>query len=183
MEGLAGGIVGAVEVIAAIRPQREIVIPQGTDHNHLEMALHLIDNLLIDVGGDEGDGNALGSETTDTADTTEVTIGVTRKIVVDDNIDTFNINSTTTKEIGGNQDTSVEFFEGIVLGNAFFLCHAGVDGDEWEITLGQEPVQLIGTSNIGNENDNLVEFKNIQKVVALAILLRFEKFDKVEVQT
>ena len=113
----------------------------------------------------------------------EVTIGVIRKIVVDDNIDTFNINSTTTKEIGGNQDTSVEFLEGIVLGNTFFLCHAGVDEDEWEIALGQEPVQLIGTSNIGNENDNLVEFENIQKVVALAILLRFEKFDKVEAQT
>ena len=144
--------------------------------------MHLIENLLIGVGRDEGDGNTLGSETTGTTDTVEVLIGVIREIVVDDNIDTFNIN-TTTKEIGGNQDTSVEFLEGLVLGNTFFLLHTGVDADGWEVALGQESVKLVGTSNLGNENDNLVEFENIQQVVELAILLRFGKLDIVELKT
>lgn len=43
----------------------------------------------------------------------KVAVGIRRAIVVDDDVDTFDID-TTTEDIGGDEDTSLESFEGLV---------------------------------------------------------------------
>jgi hypothetical protein len=43
----------------------------------------------------------------------QVAVGLGRCIIVDDNVDTLNID-TTTKDIGGHQNTLFEIFEGLV---------------------------------------------------------------------
>jgi hypothetical protein len=62
------------------------------------------------VGRDKRDGKTLGTETTSTTDTMKIRVGISRQVVVDSQVDTFDIN-TTTKDIGGNADTLVELLE------------------------------------------------------------------------
>ena len=46
-----------------------------------------------------------------------------------------------------------------------------MNADRGEVALCQESVEFIGARNLGDENDNLVEFENIQQIVELAVLL------------
>ena len=55
-------------------------------------------------------------------------ITVIGEIVVDNYIDAFNID-TTSKQVCRDQDTGIEVLEALVLGNAFFLFHSGVNTD------------------------------------------------------
>jgi hypothetical protein len=81
--------------------------------SNLEALLNLLENLLIILVADEGDGETLGSETTGTTDTVEVGVGVGGQIVVDSQVDTLDID-TTTEDVSGNTDTLVEFLEFLV---------------------------------------------------------------------
>src|ERR1700730_7779817 len=56
------------------------------------------------------DGKTLGTETTSTTNTMKVSISAIRHIVVDNNVDTFNIN-TTSKDISGNHDSLLKVLE------------------------------------------------------------------------
>jgi hypothetical protein len=81
--------------------------------SNLEALLNLLENLLIILVADEGDGETLGSETTGTTDTVQVGVGIGGQIVVDSQVDTLDID-TTTKDVSGNTDTLVEFLEFLV---------------------------------------------------------------------
>ena len=69
------------------------------------------------------------------------------KIVVDDDVDTFDIN-TTTKQIRGDQDAFVEFLKGFESGNAFVLFETSVDHDGREVAFFEDTVQLHGTVHL-----------------------------------
>jgi len=151
-------------------------------HVDLETALNLGQYLLILLAGDERDGNTLGTETTGTAHAVEELVGVIGEVVVDDDVDTLNVN-TTAEQIGRYENSGVEVLEGLVLGNTLVLLHAGMDADGGEVALGEEAVELVGAGNLGNEDDNLVELQNIEEVVELAVLLGLGKLDVVQLQT
>lgn len=81
--------------------------------SNLEALLNLLENLLIILVADEGDRKTLGSETTGTTDTVQVGVGIGGQIVVDGQVDTLDID-TTTEDVSGNTDTLVEFLEFLV---------------------------------------------------------------------
>lgn len=65
------------------------------------------------VTADERDRKTLGTESTSTTDTVKVGVSISRKIVVDRQVDTFNVD-TTSKDIGGDADSLVELLEFLV---------------------------------------------------------------------
>lgn len=80
---------------------------------NLETLLNLLKHLLVVVVADKRDRQTLRTETTGTADTVKVGVGISGKIVVDCQVDTLDIN-TTAENIGGNTNTLVEFLEFLV---------------------------------------------------------------------
>lgn len=83
----------------------------------LKALLNLLQNLLVLVGGDEGDGKTLGTEAARTTHTMQVRIGVGGEIVVDSEVDALDID-TTAKDVSGHADTLVELLELLVPANA-----------------------------------------------------------------
>jgi hypothetical protein len=98
--------------------------------SNLEPGLNLLHDFLIGVRGNEGNGKTLGTEATSTAkrvmsrratsqvimhlpNTVEVAVGVGRAVIVDDNVDAFDIDATT-KDISRDQDALLKGFEGCV---------------------------------------------------------------------
>lgn len=70
-------------------------------------------HLLVILAADKGDGKTLGTETTGTTDTMQVRVGITRHIIVDGQVDTLNVN-TTSEDVSRDADTLVELFELLV---------------------------------------------------------------------
>lgn len=81
--------------------------------SNFEALLNILEDLLIILVADEGDGKTLGTETTGTTDTVEVGVGISGQIVVNGKVDTFDIN-TTTEDVSGDTDTLVELLELLV---------------------------------------------------------------------
>ena len=70
----------------------------------------------------------LGTKSTSSSDTMKICIGVFWHIIVENNVDSFNIH-TTSKQVSGDQDTTLEIFEFLVSGKTFFLVHCTVNID------------------------------------------------------
>jgi hypothetical protein len=164
-----------------------------------ESLLDGLEHLLVLLAADEGDTETLGTETTSTTDTMKVGVGIARKIVVDGEVDTLNID-TTTEDVSGDTDTLVELLELLValdtgwmsdsVGLAqilgyipLFLRNTGVDGDTGEVTLAQKFVELGGTEGTLDEDDDLVELQLVEEIVELAVLLGLTKLDVVLLET
>lgn len=77
---------------------------------NFEALLNVLENLLVVLGADKGDGQTLRTETTSTTDTVEIGVGITGQIVVDSEVDTLNID-TTTENVSRDTDTLVELLE------------------------------------------------------------------------
>ena len=120
----------------------------GNVHGHL---LNLGAVELLDLshhahilGGNEVDGNSLTTETTTTTNAVDVVLPVGGEIVVDDQRDLLDID-TTGQKVSGNQDTrrtGSEFLHNQV---TLSLVHVTVHGRDGEVTSGEligEPVNL-----------------------------------------
>lgn len=79
----------------------------------LEALANSLEYLLVLLLADEGNGQTLGTETAGTTDTVQVGIGISRHVVVDGQVDTLDID-TTTEDVGGNADSLVELLELLV---------------------------------------------------------------------
>jgi hypothetical protein len=79
----------------------------------LKALLNRLKDSLVFGAADEGDTETLGTEATGTTDTVEVRIGFVRHVVVDGNVDTLDID-TTTENVSGHTDTSLEVLEFLV---------------------------------------------------------------------
>jgi hypothetical protein len=79
----------------------------------LETLLDRLEDRLVVGAAHERDGETLGSETTGTTDTVKVGIGLVGHVVVDSDVDTLNID-TTTEDVSGDTDTSLELLELLV---------------------------------------------------------------------
>lgn len=81
--------------------------------SNLEALLDRLENLLVLLAADERDTETLCAETSSTTDSVQVRVGIGRQIVVDRQIDTLDIDSTS-KNVSCNADTLVELFEFLV---------------------------------------------------------------------
>lgn len=79
----------------------------------LELLLYAGQDLLICFRADKADSDTLCSETTGTTDTVEVAVCVCWQVIIDGQIDALDID-TTTKDIGRDTDTLLEFLESLV---------------------------------------------------------------------
>jgi hypothetical protein len=140
--------------------------------------LDIVEDIAVFLGGNEGDSQTLGTETTRTTNTVKVGIGGSGHIVVDDNVDTFEVD-TTTEDISGDKNTRLVFLEVVVHLQTFFLRHTTIDASRREVAFAEELVQFLATTNIVDKNDDLVEFESIQEIGKLAVLFRFSEFDVV----
>lgn len=75
-----------------------------------ESLLNLLQHLFVFLTADERNRETFGTKSAGTTDPVQVRIGVGRKIIIDRQIYTLDIN-TTSKDIRGNADTLVEFLE------------------------------------------------------------------------
>lgn len=81
--------------------------------SNFESLFNRFQNLLVGISADERNRQTLGTESTSTADTVKVRIGIGGKIVVNCQVDTLNID-TTAEDISGNTDALVEVLELLV---------------------------------------------------------------------
>ena len=79
----------------------------------LEPLLNGLEDSFVVRAADEGNTETLGSETTGTTDTMKVGVSLVGHVVVDGHIDTLYVD-TTTKDVSGDTDTSLELLELLV---------------------------------------------------------------------
>lgn len=125
------------------------------------------------VSGDEVDSDTLTTETATTTDTVDVVLTVGGKVVVDDQRDLLNVD-TTSQQIGGDEDTrgarAELLHDKVTLG----LVHVTVHGRDGEIAgseLVGEPVDLsagVAEDDSLGDGDSLVQ---IGQGVELPLLL------------
>lgn len=112
----------------------------------------------------------------------KVGVSITWKIVVDSQVDTLNVD-TTSENIGGDTDTLVELLELLITLDALLLTDTGVDSDGWEVALAKELVELSSTKSGLDEDDDLVELHLVEELVELAVLLLLIELDVVLLET
>lgn len=115
------------------------------------------------LSGDEVDGNTLTSETSTTTDTMDVVLTVGWEIVVDDQRNLLNVD-TTGQKIGGDQDTGRTRTELLHNQVTLTLVHVTVHSGDSEVTGGKlvgEPVDL--SSGVA-EDDCLCDGDGLVKI-------------------
>jgi len=149
----------------------------GNVHGHLKdlsrvELLDLTEHAGV-IGGDKVDGNTLTTETTTTTDTMDVVLLVGGEIVVDDQGNLLDID-TTSQQVGGDQDAGRAGTELLHDDLTLTLLHISVHGRDSELTgselLGQ-PVDLsagVAEDDGLGDGDGLVE---IAQGVELPLLL------------
>jgi hypothetical protein len=90
-------------------------------HLGLEAALNLLQDILILLVADKGDTQPFGTEATRAADPMQVRVGVAGEVVVDGQVDAFDVDAAA-EDVGGDADALVEFFE-------FFVSFDSGGGD------------------------------------------------------
>jgi len=63
--------------------------------SNLESFLNSLENFLVRLAGNERDRKTLGSETTGTTNAVQVRVSITWEVIVDGQVDTLDINTTT----------------------------------------------------------------------------------------
>jgi hypothetical protein len=84
----------------------------------------------------------------------KVRISISRSIVVDDNVDTFHID-TTSEDVGSDQDTLLESLELLVSTDTLFLLETRVNSDRREVALSEESVEFSSTGDGFDEDADL----------------------------
>lgn len=80
---------------------------------NLEALSDGFNDALVFLLAHKGDGETLGTETTGTTHAVQVRVGITGHVVVDGQVDTLNVD-TTSEDVGGNADALVEVLELLV---------------------------------------------------------------------
>jgi hypothetical protein len=148
----------------------------------LEALLDLVEGLEVFLATHEGDGEALGAEAASATHSVEVGVGVLGHVVVEDHVDSLDIDAAT-KDISGDEDAVLEVLEIGVALNALLLREAAMDGDRREVVLAEHLVEGHCALNGVNEDDDLVELQSVQEVGELHDLLLLVKLDVVLLET
>ena len=125
------------------------------------------------ISGDEVDGNTLTTETTTTTDTVNVVLTVGREIVVDNQGNLLDVN-TTGQKVSGDQDTGRSRAELLHDDITLRLLHISVHGRDSEVTSSEligKPVDLaagVAEDDGLGDGDSLVQ---IGEGIELPLLL------------
>lgn len=112
----------------------------------------------------------------------EVRVSVSGGIVVDDDVDTLDVD-TTTKDVGGDEDTLLEGLELLETRNTLWLGKGRVDADGGEVALLEKGVELGCALDRLDKDTDLVELEVVEEVVELAVLLAFLELEVVLLET
>ena len=85
------------------------------------------------------------------------------EVIVDYQVDSFNID-TSAEEIGGNQKSWSVGFEKVVIFDSFLLFELGVNADRIEKFLSEEFCKFFGSVNSVDEDDHLIEGQSVKKM-------------------
>lgn len=131
------------------------------------------------IAADKRDAQPFGAKSSSTSDPVKIRVGIRRKIVIDGEVDTFDID-TTTEHVGGNADALVELFEFFipfntikainialrgntsVLSLPLFLTDARVHGDAGKVAFTKKLIKFGGPQGTLDEYDDLIELKSIE---------------------
>ena len=115
------------------------------------------------IGSDEVDSNTLSAKTTTTANAVDVVLAVCREIIVDDQRDLLNVN-TTGQEISGNEHTrrsgSELFHDNIALS----LLHVAMHGGYGEVSSSELVSQPVNLSSSVTEDDSLCDGNGLVEI-------------------
>jgi hypothetical protein len=122
----------------------------------------------------------------------KVGVGLVRHVVVDGDVDALNID-TTSKDVGGDTDTSLELLELFVALDTIFksvgfhqtggvnipllLTNARVHCSAGKVAFAKKLVELRASQSRTHKDDDLVKFEVVEEVVKLAVLLALIKLD------
>jgi hypothetical protein len=123
---------------------------------YFESALYLVQNFSVSFAGDERDGESLGSESTSSADSVEILISLVWHVEVHDDIDLFNVD-TTTVHVSGDHNSVLGFLEVVVDLNSLLLLHVSVTCNAREAFVLDDFLQDVGVLGVADEDDDLVE--------------------------
>mmetsp|Transcript_27757 Transcript_27757/g.44424 ORF Transcript_27757/g.44424 Transcript_27757/m.44424 type:complete len:284 (-) Transcript_27757:628-1479(-) len=112
----------------------------------------------------------------------EVGVRAIWEVIVNDDIHSFNIN-TTPHEVGCHKNTRVKSLEFLEAGKAFLLFHTRSTADGRKVAFHQKLIEFGGAVDLGDKNDDLVEFKDIKQVVEFSVFLVLLKIDIVLLKT
>ena len=80
---------------------------------------------MVTFAAYEGDTQSFRAKSTSTSNTMQIAVGIAWQVVVDRQIDTFDIN-TTAKDVRGDTDAFVKFFEFFVTFDAGRSCQIDI---------------------------------------------------------
>ena len=104
---------------------------------HLKSVLDLVEDLGVSLITDEGDGQALGAESSSSGNSVKVGVRVLRHVIVEHDVDPLYVHATT-KQVGGHQDPLLEVLELLIPGQSLLLGHSSVDGDGREVLFNEK---------------------------------------------
>lgn len=119
-----------------------------------------LQGIFVGLFGHEGDRQAFGTETASSAHSVEISVVILRHVVVNDDVDTFNIDAST-QDVSGHHDAELEVLEFLVVFDTCILVHTAVDADRRELLVIQETVQRRGTGLTLDEDNGLIKFEGI----------------------
>ncbi|KAH3662352.1 hypothetical protein OGAPHI_005604 [Ogataea philodendri] len=148
----------------------------------IESFLDLVQDLLVLFVGHKRHRKSLGTESTCSSDSVQVLVGLARKIVVDGQVDSLDID-TSSKHVGRDTYSLVVLLEQLVSGDSLLLWNTGVHHDGWEVGVAQQLVQCSGSFGRLDKDDHLVELQRVQQLCKLQVLLLLWQVDVVLLQT
>jgi len=136
----------------------------------LESILDRLRCLGVLLVGDKRDCETLGTKSTGSRNSMQVGVGVFGHIVVEHDVHSLDIH-TTTEKVGGDEDTSLEIFEELVSLKTFFLIHGSVNIDGGEVLFLEERGERDAPLHGLDEDNDLVEFERVEQIEKLSVLL------------
>lgn len=130
----------------------------------------------------------------------QIRICIAWKVIIDSQINTFDINSPT-ENIGSDTDALVELLELLVAFDTadircdltsfknmtvhipLFLAHAGVYSNARKVAFPQQFIQFCSSNGTFHEDDDLIKLQRIKQVTELSIFFPFAEFDIVLLKT
>jgi hypothetical protein len=147
---------------------------------YLKSLLNFIENLRVLIGTNEADSQALSTKPSSSSDPVEIRITClkltlispysllnpfisSRHIIINNNINPFNINSSTEK-ISSNKYSLIEILERLETTDSFLLWKPTMYRSTRKSTLNQNLIQFYSPRHTFDKNYHLVELQRIQKI-------------------
>lgn len=130
-------------------------------HLDLEAGLHVAENLLVFLAGDERDGKTLGAEPTGSANTMQILVALFRHIKVDDDVDLLDVDAST-EQVCADHDSILALLEARVDLETLLLRHGLEAGDTGESLALNDLVQFLRVLLRLGEDDDLIELEVVE---------------------